>query len=78
MTENDLTSINSKLDVIILLLAQVLLEGKNQKESILFLNQLGFDRNIIASIVRTNPSTVSVRLSEAKSNKKKSSSKEEE
>ncbi len=58
--------IETKLDVIIKLLAANLCGDKTQTDSILVLSKLGLDRNTIAEIIGTKPSTVSVRLSEAK------------
>jgi len=52
------------------LLATNLIQGKTQSESIVLLGQMGLDRNMIAEVVGASPATVSVRLSEAKSNKK--------
>jgi hypothetical protein len=46
---------------------------KTDTEQILFLANLGFDRNSIAAIVGTTPNTVSVRLSEAKAQQDKKS-----
>ncbi len=66
MDDKDLKAISSKLDVIIRLLSHQMIQGKNQTESILFLGQLGLDRNVIAEMVGSSPATVSVRLSEAK------------
>lgn len=70
MSENNLKSIESKLDIIIKILASNISEGKSQTESILNLSKLGLDRNAIADIVGATPSTVSVRMSEAKKSKK--------
>jgi hypothetical protein len=44
---------------------------KTDTEQILFLSNLGFDRNSIAAIVGTTLNTVSVRLSEAKAQQDK-------
>jgi hypothetical protein len=46
-------------------------KNKSDTEQIIFLANLGFGRNSIAAIVGTTPSTVSVRLSEAKSQQTK-------
>jgi hypothetical protein len=46
-------------------------KDKSDTEQIIFLANLGFDRNSIAAIVGTTPSTVSVRLSEAKAQQAK-------
>ena len=66
MSVNKDSAVEKKLDVIIKLLAANLCQDKTQTDSILYLNKLGLDRNTIAKIVDTKPSTVSVRLSEAK------------
>lgn len=42
------------------------LRGKPDKDLILILSGLGFERNSIASILRTTPGTVSVCLSQSK------------
>ncbi len=42
------------------------LKGKSDPDRIVLLDDFGFDRNSIASIIGTTPDTVSVRLSEAK------------
>jgi CRP-like cAMP-binding protein len=65
-------AIIEKLEALIRLVAvstnaQNLLGGKNQKEQIKILSDLGLSRNIIALVVGTTPETVSVRLSEMKS-----------
>jgi hypothetical protein len=46
-------------------------KNKSDTEQIIFLANLGFDRNSIAAIVGTTPNTVSVRLSEAKATQPK-------
>jgi len=48
-------------------------KDKTDTEQILFLANLGFDRNSVAAIVGTTPNTVSVRLSEAKAEQDKKS-----
>lgn len=65
-------AIIEKLDALIKLVAistnaQSLLGGKNQRDQIRILSELGLSRNIIALVVGTTPETVSVRLSEMKS-----------
>lgn len=66
MTEEILERIDTKLDIIIRLLAGKYIEGKGKTESILALSALGLDTNLIAEIVGTTPGTVSTRLSEVK------------
>ena len=44
---------------------------KSDTDQIIFLSNLGFDRNSIAAIVGTTPNTVSVRLSESKAQQAK-------
>jgi hypothetical protein len=51
------------------------LKGKSNNDLIPVLTSLGFDRNVIASILQTTPETVSVRLSQLKAKASKSSSK---
>jgi len=46
-------------------------KGKPDTDRIIFLSNLGFDRNSIAAIVGTTPATVSTRLSEAKAQQSK-------
>ena len=46
-------------------------KDKSDTDQIIFLSNLGFDRNSVAAIVGTTPNTVSVRLSEAKADQAK-------
>ena len=46
-------------------------KDKTDTDRILFLSNLGFDRNSVAAIVGTTPQTVSTRLSEAKAHQAK-------
>jgi len=46
-------------------------KDKPDTDQIIFLSNLGFDRNSIAAMVGTTPNTVSVRLSEAKAQQAK-------
>jgi len=46
-------------------------KDKSDTEQIIFLSNLGFDRNSIAAIVGTTRNTVSVRISEAKAQQAK-------
>ena len=62
MEEDILKSIDKKLDVIIKIYTSNLIKGKNQKESIIMLADMGIEANTIANIVKTAPSTVSARL----------------
>ena len=70
MTDQNYKKIEEKLDIIIKLLSMPLIVGKTQTDSIIFLSQMGFDRNVIATIVGASPAVVSTRISEAKSVKK--------
>ncbi len=70
MTDQNYKKIEEKLDIIIKLLSMPLIVGKTQTDSIIFLSQMGFDRNVIANIVGASPAVVSSRISEPKSVKK--------
>lgn len=62
----------TKLDAIIRLLALQLTAQRGTVDAIRLLGRAGLDRNLIADVCQTTPNTVSVRLSEAKKNPKKS------
>jgi predicted transcriptional regulator len=66
MSEKLLSEINSKLNVVINLMAKNLVKDLNQTEAIIELGNFGLDRNTISTITGASPSTVSVRLSEAR------------
>jgi hypothetical protein len=66
MEEKDLKAIDSKLEMILRVVAWSAVDGKTLAESASVLSRLGLDRNQIAAICDTTPQTVSVRLSEAK------------
>ena len=70
MSEEILVNIEKKLDSILRLLAFNFIQEKNKTESIISLGALGMDRNVISEIVGVPPKNVSVRLSEAKRQKK--------
>lgn len=70
MTDQNYKKIEEKLDIIIKLLSMPLIVGKTQTDFIIFLSQMGFDRNVIANIVGASPAVVSSRISEPKSVKK--------
>lgn len=66
------SNIEEKLDQLITLMAVQAVSGiETMNEKILFLNKIGIDRHQIAVACGTTPATVSVRLSEAKKEKKK-------
>jgi len=69
--EDSLGRIESKMDVLIKLIAIQAIGDTNQSEAIQKLSKLGLDRNTIATILGTSPLTVSVRLSEARKKGKK-------
>lgn len=71
MSEEIFDRIESKLDAIVRLVAARHIEGKSKTDATKALGRLGLDRNVIAQIVDTTPGTVSVTLSQAKSEKKK-------
>lgn len=75
MEEEILKRIETKLDIVVRLLATKAIEGKSKTEAILALGASGLETKPIAEIVGTTPATVSTRLSEAK---KKSKLAEEE
>ena len=71
MNEDNLKQIAERLGQIVRLLATRTIEGKKQNEAITLLGAAGLDRNLIAEILGTTPNTVSVRISQAKAQKKK-------
>ena len=66
MDNESLKELESKLDILIKLIAKNTIQEKNQTESIVFLGSIGLDRQTIAEITGASPNTVSVRLSEHK------------
>jgi hypothetical protein len=66
MEEKDVKAIDSKLEMILRVVAWSAVDGKTLTEGARILSRLGLDRNQIATICDTTPQTVSVRLSEAK------------
>jgi len=80
MSEQILLSIEAKLDTIIRLFASMIIDGaafeeKTNKDKILKLNELGLDRNLIATILGTTPLYVSVIVSQSKTTKSKKKTK---
>jgi DNA-directed RNA polymerase specialized sigma24 family protein len=69
MDDRQFATLKKKLDTIIALLAADKVTDKSKKEAILMLHELGIDNTTIAALVGTTPSTVAVRLSEAKKTK---------
>lgn len=71
-----LDELSEKIDALIQVVAitsqkETILKGKTKTGQIKFLSDLGLPRTVVAWIVGTTPDTVSVRLSEIKSKKKK-------
>jgi len=66
MTKEILERIDTKLDIMIRLLASRAVEGRSKTEAILVLGVSGLETDLIAEIVGTTPGTVRARLSEAK------------
>lgn len=64
-------SIESKLDLILKLLASAVIANKKQEEKILYLSSLGFPDNDIAAIVGVKAVTVRATKSHAKKKKPK-------
>ena len=69
MDDKQFATLARKLDAIIALLAADKVTDKSKKDGILMLHELGIDNATIATLVGTTPSTVAVRLSEAKKTK---------
>ena len=69
MDDRQFATLTKKLDTIIALLAADKVTDKSKKDAILMLHELGIDNTTIAALVGTTPSTVAVRLSEAKKTK---------
>ena len=72
MDEDTLKSIDRKLDMLLKIVAVMAAEGKTLSEGAPLLYACGLDRQTIAEIYDTSPSSVSVRLSEAKKQRKNS------
>lgn len=62
--------LSESIRVVARLLAVSLVEGKTQADAIRLLGRTGMDRNEIARVCATTPDIVSVRLAEAKRQKK--------
>ena len=71
MSEKQFEALIQKLNALIKLTALNVLKNKPKKEQIKILADVGFDRQEIASIVKTTPLTVSVTLSQMKKKKAK-------
>lgn len=72
MEDNAAKRVETKLDVIIRLLAAPMVQGKKQADSVQALAALGLDRSQIAAICNTTADAVRARLSEAKRGRKAS------
>lgn len=70
--ENDdvLLRIDSKLDQMLKLMALQSARELKQNQAIQLLGAAGFDRHVIAELLKTTPNTVSVTLSTSKTKKK--------
>ena len=66
MTKEILERIDTKLDIMIRLLAIKAVEGRSKTDAILELGALGLESDLIAKIVVTTPAAVRARLSEAR------------
>jgi len=70
-TENEiLQSIEGKLDQMLRLAALQLTANMKQVQAIQALSAAGFERKLIADLLRTTPGTVSVTLAKAKAKQK--------
>jgi ABC-type uncharacterized transport system involved in gliding motility auxiliary subunit len=77
-----LDELSTKIDALIQVVAitsrkEIIAEGKTKTDQIVILSDLGLPRNIVALIVGTTPEAVSVRLSQLKTEKKKTGNPEE-
>ena len=72
MGENELQSIERKLDTLISLTAYQIVEGKTLTEGVPILRRLGLRTSEIAAVYGSSPQVVSVRLAEAKKKQAKS------
>lgn len=70
MSDQVLTEISKKLDHLVVLFATSMVKGMKANAAILALDAAGLDRNLIAQVVGTSPSSVRARLSEARLTKK--------
>lgn len=64
-----LKDIDTKLDILIRLLASTIGSGLSLAERAPMLQRAGLDRNVIAAVCNSTPEAVSVRLAEAKRKK---------
>lgn len=66
MSNQILSEISNKLDVVVRWIASKSIEGKSETDGVLTLGALGIDRNLISEIVGTTRKTVDARLAEVK------------
>lgn len=71
MTVDDLKPLENKLDILINLLAARWVDGKSLTDGALFLDKLGVDRRVTATIYDTSPDAVRASISAAKRSLKK-------
>jgi len=66
MDEDILKAIEAKLDIIIKLLCSKCVEGKSKTDSILVLETIGVDRELIAQLTGSTPASIRSTISTAK------------
>jgi len=68
--EKQLKEIAAKLDVIVKLLCHKCIEGKSKTDSILVLERMGVDRELIATLTKSTPGSISSTIYAARQNEK--------
>lgn len=71
MEQDQLTNINSKLDLLLKVISRTIVENKSYDDKIIFFSELGFTDNMIAEIIGVKPVSVRARKSTLKKQKKK-------
>lgn len=66
MDDKQFSRIESKLDLIISLLAKIVIQDKSKTEAIELLDEIGFENKHIAQLVGSTAKSVSVRKAEKK------------
>ncbi len=75
MEEKSLKKIEEKLDIIIKLLCSKCVEGKSKTDSILILEAMGIDRELIYQLTKSTPASIRSTISTAKNKNEKGQAK---
>ncbi|MBU0529148.1 hypothetical protein KKF86_05250 [bacterium] len=70
MTNEQFSTLESKLDIIFKLLAYQSIEGREFREQVIFLNNLGLQPKEIAELTGKTPNNISVTLNSIRKSKK--------